>query len=75
MSREAYDFVSAESIRILEWCVTLPPPLGVRDVVVSQFINIDETSFYLKGLATKSGGPIFRAVLISLLAIGAVFGG
>jgi len=52
--RKAYNAFSANIIRKLEWFVS-PPPSGEHDLSIANFIDIAETGFYLKGLASKSG--------------------
>ena len=54
-SREAYDTFSESSIRKALWFRSEPPPLGIRRVDMSSFIDIDETGFYLKSVSKKYG--------------------
>ena len=53
--RDAYDTFPANSIKKLEWFVSLSPPLDVHYLSIANFIDVDETGFYLERLAGKSG--------------------
>ena len=47
-SKESYAAFSPSSLQKYRWFLTLPPPLGVSGISIDKFIDIDETSFYLK---------------------------
>ena len=54
-SKESYAAFSPSSLQKYRWFMTLPPPLGVSGISVDKFIDIDETSFYLKNITTRYG--------------------
>ena len=54
-SREAYAAFSAASLRKLQWFWTEAPPLGIRGINMRLLMDIDETGFYVKSVATKYG--------------------
>ena len=54
-SRKLYDTFLADSIIKLEWFISLFISLGVRNLSILLFINVDEIGDYLKGLSSKSG--------------------
>ena len=47
-SKESYNNFSVASLQKLQWLHTEPPPLGIRGISTTSFIDIDETGFYLK---------------------------
>ena len=47
-SKEMYDTFSTGLIQLLQWFISLPPPLGGFNVPIFQLIDIDKSGFYLK---------------------------
>jgi len=54
-SRESYEAFSASSIQKAQWFWSESPPIGISGVDSFKLINVDETGFYLKSVATKYG--------------------
>ena len=54
-SGEAYAALFESSLHKLHWFITLPPPIGVVNIMIHTLTDIDETGFYIRSISTTYG--------------------